>query len=151
MERFLAEASVDFEPEHYRIGPAPDEVVFYYAIAWSTFEGPDLHLSAVSKCGGEWCTMRGDGVMSLESKHVLRSQAGDLIYTTFSGVYDVGEDGYVDALDDSLASTANASLTVRFYTAAKDYRWLNRAQFMGVGRRDFAARELQVRISYVEP
>ncbi len=151
MERFLAEAALDFDPDHYRIGPAPDEVVFYYAIAWSTFEGPDLHLSAVSKCGGEWCTMRGDGVMSLKSKHVLRTQAGDLVYTTFFGTYDVGEDGYVDALDDSLSSTARAALTVRFYTGAKEYRWLNRAQFMGVGRRDFAAHGLQLRISYLEP
>lgn len=151
MERLLAEVAVDFDPEHYRIGPAPDEVVFYYAIAWSTFIGPDFHLAAVSNCGGEWCTMRGDGVMSLESKHVLRTQSGDLVYTAFSGIYDLGEDGYVDALDNSLCSTADAALTVRFYTAAKDYRWLNRAQFIGVGRRDFAAHELRLRISYVEP
>ncbi len=151
MGRFLAEAAVDFDPEHYRIGPAPDEVVFYYAIAWSTFEGPNLHLSAVSNCGGEWCTMRGDGIISLESRHVLQTPSGDLVYTTFSGMYDVGEDGYVDALDDSLNSTADAALTVRFYTAAKPFSWLNRAQFIGVGRRDFAAGQLQLRISHVEP
>jgi hypothetical protein len=148
MERLLAEAAVDFDPEHYRIGPAPDEVVFYYTIAWSTFEGPDIYLCAASKCSGEWCTMRGDGVMSLESKQVLRTQESDLFYMTFSGVYDVGEDAYVDALDDSLCSTAHASLTVRLYTAAKQYRWLNRALFIGVGRRDFAANELRLRIYY---
>jgi hypothetical protein len=150
MEIFLAEAALDFDPEHHRIGPAPDEVVFYYAIASSTFEGPDVHLSAVSKSGGEWCTMRGDGIMSLKSKHVLRTQTGDLVYTTFEGIYDLGEDGYVDALDDTLRSTAHAALTVRFYTAAKEYRWLNRAQLTGVGQRDFAANDLRLRISYVE-
>jgi Protein of unknown function (DUF3237) len=151
MERYLAEAALDFDPEYYRIGPAPDEVVFYYAIAWSTFEGPGFHLSAVSNCGGEWCTMRGDGVISFESKHVLRTQAGELVYTTFSGVYDVGEDGYVDALDDSLCSTAHAAMTIRFYTAAKNHRWLNRTHFIAAGRREFGAHRLRVRVSYIEP
>jgi Protein of unknown function (DUF3237) len=151
MERFLAEAAINFHPEHYRIGPAPDEVVFYYAISRSAFDGPRVQMSAVSKCGGEWCRMRGDGVMSLESKHVLRTRAGHLVYTTFSGIYDIGDDGYVDALDDSLLTTAHAALTVRFYTAAKEYRWLNRTQFTGLGLRDFATHELRLRISYVEP
>jgi len=135
-----------FRSEHYRIGPAPDAIVLLYTVASGTFEGPQLHLTAVPHTGEEWNRMRGDGVISLESRHLLSTAAGDLIFATLSGIYDVGDDGYADALEDALMSNARAELTIRFYTAAEDYRWLNRAQFIGLGRRDFAARTLTLRI-----
>lgn len=146
MDRLLAEGTLTFTPEHFHIGPAPDEVVLLYTVASGQFEGPQLHLAAVPNTGTEWNRVRGDGLISLTSRQLLRTSAGDLFCITLSGIYDVGEDGYVDALDDALKANARAELTIRFYTAADNYRWLNRVQFVGLGQRDFAARTLSLQI-----
>jgi hypothetical protein len=146
MDRLLAEGILTFSSEHFRIGPAPDEIVFLYTVASGTFDGPQFHLAAVPNTGAEWNRVRGDGVISLESRQLLSTSAGDLFYVTLSGIYDVGDDGYVDALDDALKSKGRAELAIRIYTAAVNYRWLNRAQFVGLGQRDFAARTLTLQI-----
>ena len=146
MDRLLAEGTLTFASEHFRIGPAPDEIVLIYTIASGTFEGPHVHLTAVPNTGTEWNRMRADGVISLESRQLLSTPSGDLFYITVSGIYDVGDDGYLDALDDVLKSRARAELAIRFYAAADDYRWVNRAQFVGLGQRDFAAHTLRLKI-----
>jgi Protein of unknown function (DUF3237) len=146
MDRLLAEGTLTFTPEHFRIGPAPDEIVLLYTVASGTFEGPQLHLAHVPNTGAEWHRVRGDGVILVESGQLLRTSAGDLFYVRSSGSYDVGDDGYVDALDGTLESVARAELVIRFYTSANNYRWLNRAQFLGLGQRDFAKRTLTLQI-----
>jgi hypothetical protein len=150
MERLLAIARFDFDAQHHRIGPAPDEVILLYTIASGRLEGPGVDLSVIPGCSGECGIMRGDGMIALESRQLLRSPGDDLVYATFSGFYDLGNDGYVDALDDLLAASACAQITVRFYTAAKNYRWLNRLQFIGIGQRDFTTRTLALRIFHVQ-
>jgi len=150
MGKLLGEASLCFAPEHYRIGPAPDEIILHYVIASGTFHGARLRLSAIPNCGVEWTRIGGDGVMVLESRQVLRSPSGDLVCASFSGIYDLGDDGYVDALGDALTSKVVAEVVIRFQTGAKTYRWLNRELFIGRGQRDFAARTLGLRIFSVE-
>ena len=138
MARLLAEAKVDFKPDHHLIGPTPDEIILHYLIASATFQGPRIELAAIANSGAEWDTVRGDGVIVFESRQVLHSPEGELVCASFTGLYDVGDDGYVDALDDLLKSKVPAQFAVRFYTAAKEYRWLNRALFVGRGERDFS-------------
>ena len=146
MDRLLAEGTLTFASQHFRIGPAPDDIVLLYTIASGTFEGPRIHLTAVPNTGAECDRMRADGVISLESRQLLSTPSGDLFYVTLSGIYDVGDDGYVDALDDVLKSRARAELAIRFYAAADNYRWLNRAQFVGLGQRDFGTDTLTLQI-----
>jgi len=148
--RLLGEAVVDFHPDHHRIGPAPDEIIFHFVISSSTFEGPQVHLSAVPNCGVEWDTMRGDGVMTHESRHILRTPSDELICARLSGLYDAGNDGFLDALDDALTSKARAQVAIHFYTAAKEYRWLNRAQLIGFGQRDFSSHTLDLHVFCLE-
>jgi len=150
MDRLLAIARFDFDAQHHRIGPAPDEVILLYTIASGTLEGPGIDLSVIPSFSGECGTMRGDGMIRLESRQVLRSPGDDLIYASFSGFYDLGTDGYVDALDDVLVASACAQMAVRFYTGSKNYRWLNRLQFIGIGQRDFTTRTLALRIFHVQ-
>jgi hypothetical protein len=146
MWKLLGEAVLTFQPEHYRIGPAPDAIILHYTVASGTFHGPRLRLAVIPSRGAEWDTMRGDGVMALESKQVLRTPSGDFVCVSLSGLYDLGDDGYVDALDDLLTSKVSAKPVIRFQTGAKDYRWLNRELFIGYGQRDFGARTLELRI-----
>jgi hypothetical protein len=146
MGHLLAEAKLEFHVDHHHIGPAPDLIVLHYTVGSGKLQGPSVNLTVVPYGGGEWGTMRGDGVISLESRHTLRTPGDDLVYSTFSGVYDAGDEGYEEALDDALASSVRAEVAIRFYTAAKDYRWLNRGQFVGLGARDFGSRTLALRI-----
>jgi len=147
----LAEVRLEFHPEHQRVGPAPDEVVFRFTVSAGRVEGPRLDLTVVPCGGSEWGTIRGDGMFGLDMRHMLRTGDGELVYATFSGLYDLGDDGYLDALEDRLSSKARADLMVRFYTAAGEYRWLNREQFVGSGERDFASRTLALRIFSLGP
>jgi hypothetical protein len=150
MLNLLAEANIEFHPDYQRIGPAPDEIVLHYTVASGRLKGPCVDLTAVPYGGGEWGTMRGNGVIALESRHVLRTPTDDLVYITSTGVYDLGDDGYVDALEDVLEGRGRADVAIRFYTAANEYRWLNRTQFVGVGERDFASHTLALRLFHVE-
>ncbi len=149
MRRLVAEAKFDFHPHRHLIGPAPDEIMLHYVVAAGTFQGPRIELTAVANCGAEWDTVRGDGVILFESRHVLHTPADDLVCASLSGLYDVGDDGYVDALDDVLTAVP-AEFTARFYTGAQEYRWLNRALFVGQGRRDFALHTLSLHIYELE-
>jgi hypothetical protein len=142
----LAEMKVDFEPEHHIIGPAPDEITLHFVVASFSLIGPNIQLAAIGHPGEEWATMRGDGVIAFESNQVLRSPAGDLVRAIVAGVYDAGEDGYLDALEDVLVARVPAECAVRFSTTAIDYRWLNRRLFLGQGSRDFSRRTLGLRV-----
>ena len=62
----------------------------------------------------------------------------------------LGTMAYVDALDDLLKSKVPAEFAVRFYTAAKEYRWLNRALFVGRGERDFSLHTFGLQISALQ-
>jgi Protein of unknown function (DUF3237) len=136
--RLLAAGKVDFQPDHHHIGPAPDEIILHYVIASGALHGPRIELDVVANYGQEWDMVRGDGIIAFESRQLLRSPTGALVFATFSGLYDVGDDGYVDALDDMLTSKVPAEFVVRFYAAAQEYRWLNRELFVGHGERDFS-------------
>ena len=150
MARLLAEARVDFQADHHLIGPTPDEIILHYLVAAGTFHGPGIELAAIANCGEEWDIVRGDGVIAFESRQVLRNPRGDLVCASFNGLYDVGDDGYVDALDDLLKSKVPAEFVVRFHTAAKEYRWLNRTLFVGRGERDFSMHTLGLQIFALE-
>ncbi len=146
MARLLADAYIDFQSSHHRIGPAPDEILLYYLVAAGAFEGPELALTVVPNCGAEWATVRGDGVITFESKQILDAPNGDLVCASICGLYDVGDDGYVDVLDDALNARVRAKFSVRFYTSSTEYRWLSRELFIGEGERDFALHTFRFQI-----
>jgi hypothetical protein len=146
MATLLAEAALDFQPQHDRIGPVPDEIILRYVIASERIRGPRIAFSAGAVCGSEWGTVRGDGMIAFESRQVVHTKRGDPVSVTLSGLYDCGDDGYLEALDDVLVSKVRATFVVRFNTAAKEYRWLNRALFAGGGVRDFGSHTLRFRI-----
>jgi len=77
---------------------------------------------------------------------MLQAALGELVHATVAGVYDAGEDGYVDALDGPLSVTAPAKVVIRFFTSAKDYLWLNKTQYVGTGERNFSSRTLSLRV-----
>jgi hypothetical protein len=67
-----------------------------------------------------------------------------LIYTTYSGVAELGADGYDRFLNGNPPAVVPLRITPRYYTAHADYLWINRVQCIGIGQVDMQ----QMRVSY---
>jgi hypothetical protein len=67
-----------------------------------------------------------------------------LIYTSYGGVADLGQDGYERFLAGSPPARVSLRIAPRYYTGHSAYLWLNRLQCVGVGDVDME----QLRVSY---
>lgn len=136
--RLLASGTFWFARSWERIGPAPDALVAHHVLSSGILAGPLVPMLVVQS-GGEWLTLRGDGVANVEGRHTLRIAAQEFVFARVSGLYDLGDDGFENGLlDDGLQGTARAELAVRFHTASPGYSWLNRLQCLLLGERNFS-------------
>jgi Protein of unknown function (DUF3237) len=83
--------------------------------------------------GGDWFTLRKDGVAILDVRATIETHDGALIYASYSGVGDLGENGYDKFLKGELPKTLPLRIAPRFQTAHPAYAWLNRLQCLGIG------------------
>lgn len=87
--------------------------------------------------GGDWVTVRSDGVGITDVRGTIETEDGALIYMTYTGVLDLGEDGYQNFLQGQLPAIAQIRNTPRFQTAHPSYLWLNRIQAVGIAEINF--------------
>lgn len=88
-------------------------------------------------------TIRTDGVGILDVRATFQTHDGALIYTDYSGVVDVGEDGYQKFLRQDLPPFLSLRIVPRYHTAHPEYMWLNRIQCPGIGEVDMARLEVR--------
>jgi Protein of unknown function (DUF3237) len=93
--------------------------------------------------GGDWLLLCTDGVGLLDVRATMELDDGALVYTTYSGVVDLGPDDYSQFLKGILPRP-ELRIVPRYHTGHPDYLWLNRLQCVGVGVFDVA----QSRVSY---
>jgi hypothetical protein len=88
--------------------------------------------------GGDWLTVRPDGVGLLDVRNVIETVEGARILYRYSGVADFGQDGYERFLagDPVVAPLRGAP---RMSTGHPDFLWLNRLQCVVVGEINPAA------------
>ena len=87
--------------------------------------------------GGDWLVIRTDGVGILDVRATIETRdEGALIYVTYTGVGDLGEDGYEKFLRGELSGSVPLRVVPRFLTSHPDYRWINRLQCLGIGEVD---------------
>ena len=96
------------------------------------------------RVGGDWLSLRPDGIGVLDVRATFELDDGALIYTTYSGVADLGPDGYERFLAGNPPTQVQLQITPRYYTGHSDYLWLNRLQCVGIGEVDMQ----QMRASY---
>ena len=103
------------------------------------FAGPRLK-GEVLPGGGDWVLLRADGAAELDIRLTLRTDDGNLIYTTCGGIFDVTPELRRRILEgeDIDPSEYYFRTTLAFETGAGSYRWLNRLVAVGVGRRTAA-------------
>jgi len=126
------------------IGPIPEGMQLNFYITGGEISGPKV-VGKVRPVGGDWMTVRRDGVGILDIKGTLETQDGALIYATIDGTFDFGEDGYDKILRGwHPPSGAPFRASPRFRTAHPNYLWLNRGHFLAIG----AAFTERLRIEY---
>jgi hypothetical protein len=80
------------------IGPLAEGVRIHVYVTDGEVFGPKMR-GRFRRVGGDWLTLRPDGVGILDVRATLELEDGALIYTTYSGVADLGPDGYKRFLD----------------------------------------------------
>ena len=114
------------------IGPVPEGIRANFYVSGGEVHGPKLR-GTIHPVGGDWLTVRADGVAVLDVRATMESNDGALIYVAYSGVSDLGEDGYQKFLRGELPRTIAIRVAPRFQTAHPGYLWLNRLQCLGIG------------------
>ena len=85
--------------------------------------------------GGDWLTVRTDGVVVLDVRATIETNDGALVYITYGGIMDLGDNGYQNFSQGRPPASGTAIRTSpRFHTSHPNYLWLNRLHCVGVGQ-----------------
>ena len=123
--------TVTLEPPEV-IGPVPEGIRSNFYVNGGEATGPRVH-GKVRPVGGDWATLRTDGVAILDVRATIETGDEALIYVSYTGMGDLGEDGYERFLRGELPGSVPVRMVPRFSTAHPGYQWLNRLQCLGVG------------------
>lgn len=133
---FSFEATLENPPEV--IGPVAEGIRVNFYSKGGEVTGPKLQ-GRCRAVGGDWLTIRTDGVAILDVNTTIESHDGALIAITYSGVSDLGPDGHQRFLEGNLPESLPIHVVPRFQTAHPAYLWLNRVQCIGIGKVVFAS------------
>jgi hypothetical protein len=125
------------------MGAAPLGERRVVAITGGRFEGPNLRGDVLS--GSDWQIARGDGVLELDARYVIKDERGGLVR--------VVSQGYRHGPPDVMAQLARGEdvkpedyffrTTMRFETGAEDLAWLNKT--IAVARAERKARRVELK------
>lgn len=122
------------------IGPLPEGLRVNFYSTGGEISGPRIR-GKVRSVGGDWATVRNDGVGRLDVRTTFETHDGALILVTYQGVVDFGEDGYERFLRGEMPAVVRLRTSPRFATSHPEYLWLNRLFCLGVGEYRAAASE----------
>jgi len=114
------------------IGPVPEGIRVNFYSTGGDVTGSRIR-GKVRPVGGDWMTVRRDGVAILDVRTTFATHDGALILLTYPGLIDLGEDGYDKFLRGELPAAAKIQTSPRFATSHPRYLWLNRLHCIGVG------------------
>jgi hypothetical protein len=115
------------------IGPLAEGLRLNFYFTGGEVTGPKV-VGKVRRGGGDWLTIRRDGIGILEVRGTMETQEGALIYVTLDGTADFGEDGYEQILQGKAPSSVPLRTSPRFHTTHPQYVWLNRLHCLGIGQ-----------------
>ena len=125
------------------IGPLAEGIRVNVYVTAGEIHGPKLR-GRFRPVGGDWLSIRPDGVGLLDVRGTIETEDGALIYTTYGGVAELGPDGYANFLAGTPPPTVQLRIVPRYFTGHPDYLWLNRLQCVGTGEVDMQ----QMRVTY---
>jgi hypothetical protein len=117
------------------IGPLSEGIRRIFYITSGTCVGPRLN-ATIRPVGADWMVIQRDGVALPNVRTTWETADGALLFGEYSGVFDLGPDGYANTLRDEFPAFPTVELVPRFVTSHPSYLWLNRLQCVGVGAVD---------------
>ena len=128
---FSYEATTDPTPDF--IGPVAQGIRLNAYFNGGTVSGPKVN-GKILPVGGDFITVRTDGVGDINVRLSIQTDDGALIYQTNTGVLELGENGYEDFMNMKLQEVTQVRANIRFQTSHENYLWLNRKQCIGIGQ-----------------
>ncbi|PKQ02795.1 MAG: DUF3237 domain-containing protein [Alphaproteobacteria bacterium HGW-Alphaproteobacteria-12] len=128
----LLDESIDY-------GQTPYGQRIYARVSGGSFEGPKLK-GRILPGGGDWALIRSDGVLSIDVRATLETDAGDRIHATYGGRLAVPPEHMTAVFDRETTETIDPAgyyfRTLPLFEAASDSacNWLNNIVAVGVGR-----------------
>ncbi len=126
------------------IGATVDGLRGHYFVDSGFVEGPRLNGTVRRGTGGDWLTIRRDGMGVADVRLTFAADDGALIYAEYGGLIDFGQDGYQRALDFNFSPAFQVRIAPRFKASDPKYLWLTRSNFLGVGVGRFGAESSRV-------
>jgi hypothetical protein len=117
------------------IGPVPSGIRVNFYSTGGEVTGPKIR-GLVRPVGGDWLTIRPDGIALLDVRATIETHDQALIDLTYTGVGDLGEDGYERFVQSGPPPLVPLRVAMRWQSAHPAYQWLNRLQCVGVGEAD---------------
>ena len=124
-----------------RIGPVAEGIKANFYVTGGKVGGPKGN-GKILPVGGDWLTIRTDGVAILDVRATIETNDSALIYTAYSGVMDLGNEGYQNVIQQKVPLVIPIQTAPRYYTAHPEYQWINRLQCVGVGKSDMSRLEI---------
>ena len=105
-------------------------------ILGGTFEGPDLR-GKVLAGGADWQIVRADGLAELDTRYMLQTDKGSLVYIQNAGMRHAPPDVTKKLLAGEPVDPSQVYFKTvpTFETSAPELQWLTRAIFIGTGER----------------
>lgn len=120
------------EPEI--IGPVAEGLRLNIYVTGGEAFGPKIK-GRVLPVGADWLTIRTDGVGVINVRATFETDDGALIYAYYTGLADMGPDGYKAFLEGAPPpESINLRIRPNFQTAHPEYQWVNRAFCVGIGK-----------------
>ena len=106
-------------------------------ILGGTFEGPNIR-GKVLPGGADWQIVRADGLAELDTRYMLQTDGGSLVYIQNAGIRHAPPDVTKKLLagEPVDASQVYFKTIPTFETSAPELQWLTRAIFVGTGERN---------------
>lgn len=102
------------------IGPVGEGLRMNLYVSGGEVTGPRVR-GRVLPVGGDWLTIRRDGVAVLDVRATIETHDGALVYAAYTGVGDLGEDGYEKLLKGTTPRRLAIHTAPRFQCAHPDY------------------------------
>ncbi len=122
------------------IGPLPEGLRVNFYSTGGNISGPRVQ-GKVRAVGGDWATVRRDGVEHIDVRTTFETHDGAVILVTYQGAMDFGTDGYDRILRGELPPVVRLRTAPRFATSHPEYVRLNRLFCFGVGEYRAATNE----------
>jgi hypothetical protein len=118
-------------------------------ILGGTFEGPNIRGKVVPG-GADWQIVRADGFAELDTRYMLQTDAGQLIYIQNAGIRHAPPDITKKLLAGEPVDPSQVYFKTvpTFETSAPELQWLTRSIFIGTGERQPA--EVVIRVWKVD-